>query len=134
MSVKVSLRRTQIEKQLNAAAAELAATRAAIRETREKKFSELEAVATFPSATDGLVLAAQVATAEAEFKEKQRQKLEALGADERSELKRIDGLYADLDRLRSEVRSAYPEPPSWWRDKVDCAACPSPADVADALR
>jgi hypothetical protein len=129
LSVKLSLKRTEIQKSLNATATALARMKAEIVETEKRRFEVA------PSYLDVRDQAAAAAALEQvnRFAEEKRHRLDELRATEKDQYRFIASLYDEWDDLKKTVERAYGKPPVWWREIV-CGDCPSRAEVAAALR
>jgi hypothetical protein len=131
-SVRFSLKRTELEKQMNSTAADLQRTREAIRDNEQQRFEAYAAGDPFRSDTS--VAVAMVAESANKFEQNKRFRLEELRTKERETLRRLAKLYDDATELHDDAINFYGgQLPSWWRD-TRCDACPSPSDIAAALR
>jgi hypothetical protein len=131
-SVRFSLKRTELEKQMNSTAADLQRTREAIRDTERQRFEAYAAGDPFRSDTS--VAVAMVAESANKFEQNKRFRLEDLRTKERETLRRLLMLYTDAAELHEDITNFYGgQMPPWWRD-VRCESCPTPSEVAAALR
>lgn len=127
VSVQLSLKRKDIERRLNAAAKRLQETREEIRATEAQRVTQIGSFSNSAAAQQTMAWMLQ-------FEERKRLTLDALRLREREELRAVSALYAEWDDLRASVRQRYGEPPAWWSDTLSCPGCPSPEEIAQALR
>jgi hypothetical protein len=133
LSVKLSLKRTEIQKSLNATATALARTKAEIVETEKRRFEGEPSYLDVRDQAAAAAAIAQVTDDANRFAEEKRQRLDALRTTQKDQYRFIASLYDEWDDLKKTVERAYGKPPVWWRE-IRCAECPSHAEVAAALR
>jgi hypothetical protein len=133
LSVKLSLKRTEIQKRLNATTADLAHTKGEIVETEKRRFEGEPSYLDVRDQAAAAAAIAQVTDDANRFAEEKRQRLDALRTTQKDQYRFIASLYDEWDDLKKTVERAYGKPPVWWRE-IRCAECPSHAEVAAALR
>lgn len=121
-SVRTSKRRKDIERDMNAAAEDLAKTRRTIANVPTAPFTIYR---------DGFATLQHINDAE-EFRNQRAAVLEELKKRERSDLISIGRLQDDLDTLDAQVTERFGTAPSWWRASVKCEGCPSDSEIAEA--
>jgi hypothetical protein len=134
-SVQASLRRRAIEADLVRESVEVRRLEGEIEALQRKKFV-FYAPPTARSAEEAAFLLGRQRTAFLEarrFEEEKRERLRQLRRERRERLLELQGLWAEFERLREDVRSRYRGIPPWWRDRLDCRGCLSAAEVARAL-
>jgi chromosome segregation ATPase len=132
-SVRFSLKRTELEKQMTSAAADLQRTREAIRETEQQRFEAYSTGGRYTRDAAQLAVAI-VAESANKFEQNKRVRLEELRTKERETLRRLSKLHDDAAEIHEDVTNFYGgQLPPWWRDP-SCGSCPSPSDVTAALR
>lgn len=134
-SVQASLRRREIEKRLATRTAELERIRAEADRTRNKQFTAWVPTTTKNPAAATASLEAQrdAMLASAQFEQEKAETLRRLRRQERQTLKDLEAAWKDFTALGAEVRARYGTTPIWFRERLDCGACPSAAAVDEAL-
>ena len=135
-SVETSLRRRELEKRLRMASAELARVRERASEIKSKRLIVYSPPAPLDGENSQFALDAQrnAFLQVRAFEHERQDQLRKLRHDERDWLMEIRHVWKEFDGLRAEVRSAYGNPPSWWRDHLDCPGCLTAPDVEQALK
>ncbi len=133
-SIEASLRRREIERKLTAAGRELVETRQQLDRAEEKHFEAwVPAVTRDPrSAQASLDAQRDALLAAAQFDHEKGETLRRLRRQERQQLKQFAELWTSFAALGAEVRARYGTQPPWWRERLDCGACPSAAEVDKA--
>lgn len=135
-SVETSLRRRELEKRLRTASAELAPVRERIREVKSKRLIVYSPPAPMDGENSQFALDAQrnAFLQVSAFEHERKDQLRKLRREERDLLVEIRQVWEEFDGLRAEVRSAYGNPPPWWRDHLDCPDCLTARDAKQALK
>lgn len=135
-SVTASLKRREIENKLAAAGDDLTKTRDAIRDTEARNLVVYSPPAPQNPAETQFALDAQrnAFLAARAFEHDKEDQLRRLRRHERQRLREIIGLWKQFAALDSEVMARSDVSPAWWRGRLDCGRCPTPAEAEEALK
>jgi hypothetical protein len=67
------------------------------------------------------------------FRREKTDRLRGLRRDQRERLRELRALWKDFGALRDEVHAHYRSFPTWFRDRLDCPACPTAEQIDAAL-